>query len=100
MALSSLYGRGRPRREAVIDRTEDKAMFYYDRFYKACDTLSYSDCVSLANGLDISLRQVYNWRNRVSFPHDIGIALEVMDWVAAGKPTKLVTQRKIHDSMF
>jgi len=92
--------RGRPRREADIDTTEDKGLFYYKLFYDACATLSYADCVSLANGLDISLRQVYNWRNRVCFPHDIGCALLVVDWVAAGKPTKLVSQREIYDSLY
>jgi hypothetical protein len=93
-----LAWRGRPRCVAVIDGTQDKAMFYYDKFYEACDTLSYSDCRALAYGLDISLRQVYNWRNRKSFPR-IGLVLAVMDWVAAGKPTKLVGQREIMQSM-
>ena len=97
----ALTGRpGRPRREADIDWTTDPAQFYYDRFYEACSSLCYSDCLALSHTLKISLRQVYNWRNRVCFPHDIGVALHVMDWVAAGKPTKLVTQRKIYDSMF
>ena len=92
--------RGRPRREAVFPGTEDKGLFYYNLFYNACATLSYADCVSLANGLDISLRQVYNWRNSVCFPRDIGIALTVMDWVAAGKPTRLVSQRELYESLY
>lgn len=94
----ALAFRGRPRCVAVFDSPGDKAMFYYDKFYAACDTLSYSDCRALAYGLDISLRQVYNWRNHKSFPR-IGLVLTVMDWVAAGKKTKLVGQREIMTSL-
>ncbi len=96
--MASFVFRGRPLRVAVFDSVEDKALFYYDRFYGACDTLSYSDCRALAYGLNISLREIYNWRNHSCFPH-IGLALTVMDWVAAGKPTKLVGQREIITSM-
>jgi hypothetical protein len=97
--LMALGFRGRPRREAVLPMAEDPGLFYYDRFYEACDTLSYSDCVSLANGLKISVREVYNWRNRRHFPCMIGTALFVMDWVRLGKPTKLVSQDSIMTSM-
>jgi len=90
--------RGRPRREAVIGMAGDKGVFYYDLFYDACCTLSYPESVSLANGLKISLRQVYNWRNRMCFP-GIDRALLVIDWVAAGKPVKLVSQREIYESL-
>jgi len=96
--LMRLAFRGRPRREAVLPHIEDPALFYYDRFYEACDTLSYADCVSLANGLKISVREVYNWRNRRHFPR-IGTVLFVMDWVRLGKPTKLVSQHSIMTSM-
>jgi hypothetical protein len=96
----ALVYRGRPRREADIDWSQDPGMFYYEKFYEACSTLSYSDCVSLANGLKMSLREVYNWRNRRHFPCMIGTALLVMDWVRLGKPTKLVSQRKIQGSFY
>lgn len=92
--------RGRPRRQAVIDWCTDPAKFYYDRFYEACKSLSYSDCLALSYGLDISLRQVYNWRSSVCFPRDIGLALLVMDWVRLGKPVKLVSQREIYESLY
>jgi hypothetical protein len=48
----------------------------------------------------MSLREVYNWRNCRHFPCEIGTALMVMDWVRLGKPTKLISQRKIHDSLY
>jgi hypothetical protein len=95
MALTGYNVRGRPRREADIDWTTDPSQFYYDKFFEACRTLSYSDCVSLSNGLKISLRQVYNWRNGRHFPRDIGAALVVIRWVEQGKPVKLVSQRKL-----
>lgn len=91
--------RGRPRCEAVIDRTEDKARFYCDLFYEACAALSYSDCKALSHGLDVSLRCVYAWRNRRTFPRSIGTALQVVDWVAADKPTRLVSQREVYDRL-
>jgi len=87
---------GRPRREADLDwGTTDPAQFYYDRFYTACRTLDYSDCKALAYALDTSLRAVYFWRYGRCFPRELGVALTVMDWVAAGKPTKLVSQRQL-----
>jgi len=87
--------RGRPRRIAVLNFDSDPGTFYYNRFYEACRDLSYSDCVSLANGLALTVRAVYNWRNRRHFPCEIGTVLLVMDWVAAGKPTKLEYQSEI-----
>jgi len=91
--------RGRPRSEAVIDWSQDPGQFYQDKFYEACDTLCYSDCQSLAYGLDVSLRCVYAWRNKRTFPRDISRALWVIDWVAAGKPTRLVSQREVYDRL-
>jgi hypothetical protein len=87
--------RGRPRRVATIDLITDPALFYYNRFYEACRTLSYSDCVALSHALGISLRAVYFWRYGRTFPRDIGTALRVMDWVAAGKPIELEYQSQI-----
>jgi len=74
---------------------QDPGQFYYDKFYDACRDLSYSDCKALSNGLKVSLRTVYFWRNRRNFPREIGTALMVMDWVGKGKPTKLVSQREL-----
>jgi hypothetical protein len=96
MALTGYNVRGRPRVEADINwGTTDPAQFYYDRFFEACRTLSSPECRALANGLKVSLRTVYNWRNSRNFPLQLGAALVVMDWVAAGKPTKLVSQSKL-----
>ena len=93
--MSYYRRRGRPRCEAQLNLAHDPAQFYYDKFYEACHTLSYSDCLALCHALDISLRAVYAWRNGRNFPRDIGTALLVMDWVREGKPTKLVSQREL-----
>ena len=86
------YGRGRPRRVAVIDYEKDYLRDVYDNFYQACVKLSYSDCVALSHALDVNLRTVYYWRRTMTFPCHIETAFRVIDWVAAGKPTKLQSQ--------
>lgn len=99
MVLTGYGVRGRPRCEADLHWDNDPGQFYYDKFYEACRTLSYSDCKALSYALGISLRAVYYWRYGRTFPREIGIALMVMDWVREGKPTKLVSQRKLLSRM-
>jgi hypothetical protein len=91
--------RGRPRCVADIEFSSAAELFYRDRFFEACDSLSYSDCVALSRAFNMSLRAVYAWRRRRNFPRHIGTALTVVDWVSAGKPIKLVGQRSIMTSL-
>ena len=92
-------GRGRPRYVADIDLTDGATLFYYDKFYEACRTLCYRDCVALSRAFGISLRAVYAWRHTRNFPRHIGTALKVIDWVREGKPMKQVHPGKVASGM-
>jgi hypothetical protein len=85
---------------ADIDAGEfDKSLLYYDKFYEACDSLCYRDCVALSRYFNISLRAVYAWRRHLNFPRHIDTALNVIGWVDAGKPMRQEQPSKVTFSM-
>lgn len=88
---------GRPRYKADIDLTYDRAQFYYDEFYNACRDLSYREMLGLSRTLGYSIRTMYRWRDRQSYPRQTGDILAVLDWTKAGKP--LTSQGELSDSM-
>jgi len=82
--------RGRPICRAVIDFAHDPDEELYDRFYKACRTLSCSDMRKLARGLRVRLATIYFWRAGRTFPVTKGTAGFVIRWVEEGKPVEFV----------
>jgi len=82
--------RGRPICRAVIDFAHDPDAELYDRFYKACQSLSCSDMRKLARGLDVTLATVYFWKQRHCFPVAEGTARLVIRWIEGGKPIEFV----------
>jgi hypothetical protein len=85
---------GRPYHTADIDFSKDPDLELYARFYEACSTLCYFDTVVLSRALGVDVVTVRRWKARQNFPERKGTAQHVINWVASGKPRKIVSQRE------
>lgn len=83
---------GRPYHIAEIDFRHDPDQELYDRFYVACAQLCYSDTVKLSRALGVNVVTIRLWKAKRTFPARRGMAQQVIDWVAKGKPERIIKQ--------
>ena len=89
-AMAVTYSKaGRPCFVAVLDFRNDRHLAFRDQFHKACSDFKYRDIVAVSRACGVCRGTVENWKYGLSFPHK-DIAQQIIDWVAAGKPMKLV----------
>jgi hypothetical protein len=85
---------------AAIDFRLDPSQELYDRFYKACQALDYSDIRRLARTLGIDESTIKYWKQTKTFPVTRGTAKRVIQWVNQGKPVEFKTQAQIAAAIY
>lgn len=80
---------GRPKTAAVIELDDDDEIEQRNIFFRVCKSLSYSDRIHLANGLNVTFRTVQNWHYGDYYP-DPAIAKAIVKWYDNGKPVTVV----------
>lgn len=80
---------GRPRSVAQIPFSNRRKVELLDEFYGACSSFRYPEIMALSRGLGVSANAVERWKYRLSFPR-WDIAVDVIEWVKAGKPVRLL----------
>jgi len=84
---------GRPYLVAVVPFSNSEKVQLLDDFYTAVGAFKYAECSALARALNVSIRAVYRWKYRERFPR-WDVAIDVIQWVRAGKPVRKVYQSK------
>jgi len=76
---------GRPPLVAKIDFSKDVELDLADELHKACADFHYAEIMALSRAFQVSISTVENWKYGLTLPR-VGIAKQVIDWVAQGKP--------------
>ena len=82
-------GRGRPCSVAEIPFSNERKVKLLQEFYGACATFRYPEIMAVSRALGVHRATVERWKYQLTFPR-WDIAVDVIEWVRQGKPTKVV----------
>jgi len=80
---------GRPCHVAIIKCPSDRGLQLRAEFYQVCEGFNYRDIMALTRGLGVNPATVDRWKYRLTFPADLDVAMQVMEWAANGKPMEI-----------
>jgi len=96
-SLPHSRGRGRPYTVAVLPFSNARKVAFLDEFYAAIAGFRYAECAALARALNMNPGSIYQWKYRQKVPR-WDTAIDVIEWVKAGKRVRKVYQPKAPQS--
>ena len=94
VVLAPAHKDGRPGLVAVVPFRNSRKMALLNEFYETCAAFRYPDIVALSRAFRMQPRTIENWKYKVTFPR-WDIAVDVIEWVRAGKPTVRMSTSKL-----